>query len=130
MEELLRLIYADVSGICPEAYLSWNTRDPVIYPYIVYDVRSTPLDRNEEMFSVPLDLFDCSESHAGLLILEDRIKDALVFSRELTDELFMAWIFIRSDSIRTVDEKIQHRQVQFNLRVDWRLKKYGRISVN
>lgn len=125
VEALLRELAKILQGIHSQTFLERNTSKQVSYPYATYNLDSEPLRRNQDGFYIDVDVFDRSDTTAGVLLLEDKFKDALLFRRELTEDLFLMFSFQGSTKVPTGDDQLKRRNMRFYVTVDWRKKEYG-----
>lgn len=125
MEELLKQLALILQGVHAQTYLERNTSKKIVYPYATYNFDSEPLRRNQDGFYLDVDVFDRSDTTAGVLQLEDKFKDALLFRRELTEGLFLMFSFQGSNKVPTGDDQLKRRNIRFYITVDWRKKEYG-----
>lgn len=125
MIDLLAQLTKTLREIYPESYHDRNRKDPVSYPYLTFDLDTEPLDRNQEGVYLDIDLFDQNASYSGLFALEDKIKDNLIYRRDLTNDLSLIFSFLGSSKIPTADDNLKRRNLRFYIKIDWRNKKYG-----
>lgn len=124
MEKLLKELAILLQEIHQESYLEWNRSTEIVYPYATYNFDSEPLRRNQDGFYLDIDLFDRSDTSVGVLLLEDKFKDALMYKRVLTEELNLIFSFLGSNKVPTGDDQLKRRNVRFYIAVDWRKKEW------
>lgn len=125
MEDFLKELAKILQGIHSQTFLERNTSIKVIYPYATYNFDSEALRRNQDGFYLDIDIFDRSDTTAGVLLLEDQFKDTLLFHRELAESLFLVFSFQGSNKVPTGDDQLKRRNIRFYVTVDWRKKEYG-----
>lgn len=125
MEKLLRELATILQGIHSQTFLERNTSKVVSYPYATYNFDSEALRRNQDGFYIDIDVFDRADTSADVLLLEDQFKDALLFRREMTEDLFLMFSFQGSNKVPTGDDQLKRRNIRFYVTVDWRTKNYG-----
>lgn len=124
MEKLLKELAILLQEIHQESYLEWNRSTEIVYPYATYNFDSEPLRRNQDGFYLDIDLFDRSDTSVGVLLLEDKFKDTLMYKRVLTEELNLIFSFLGSNKVPTGDDQLKRRNVRFYIAVDWRKKEW------
>lgn len=127
MIELLKYITETLQGIHPDTYYDYNLADNVSYPYITFDVDTESVERHRDVVTLDLDIFDYSTADTGpgyekIFTLESELKDALSWRRDLTDDINAMWSFIRSTNVPTSDKSLTRRNLQFQIKIDWRNK--------
>lgn len=122
MIEFAKAITAQFRQVMPESHHEKNRSQVVTYPYLTYDFYSEALERNAEGFYIDVDIFDNAPSYMDIFQAEQALKDHFRERRELTDELFIRFSFLRSMKVPTNDENIKRRNLQFYCKVDWRNK--------
>lgn len=125
MIDFAKALATILQAIHPESFYETNPRKTIVYPYATYNFDSETIRRNQDGFYLDIDIFDRNSSFANLLVLEDALKDGLLFKRVLTDELLLVFSFQGSNKIPTGDEQLKRRNVRFYVAVDWRKKHYG-----
>ena len=116
MIDFAKALATILQAIHPESFYETNA---------TYNFDSETIRRNQDGFYLDIDIFDRNSSFANLLVLEDALKDGLLFKRVLTDELLLVFSFQGSNKIPTGDEQLKRRNVRFYVAVDWRKKHYG-----
>lgn len=122
MLKLMKALTDEFKLVTSEAYHDRNTAAQVIYPYLTFDISSESIERNVEGFYIDVDVFDNSASYEGVFTLESALKDHFKDNRKLTDDLYIRFNFLRSNSVPTGDETIKRRNLQFYVKTDWRNK--------
>jgi len=127
MEELFAKITEILRKVCPESYYSMNPRpsNEIVYPYLTFDYTSRPGDRNQELATLEIDVFCKSKSAKEALILEDKLKDALIFYRDLSEDLLLVFSYEYAQTIDTQVDNLHRRNITFGLGVWKRTKVYG-----
>ena len=108
--------------VTAESFHDRNRKTTVVYPYLTYDFDLESLERNVDGFYIDVDIFDNQASYTRLFELEDALKAHFKDNRQLTDEIFMRFNFLRSNKIPTGDDIIKRRNMQFYCKIDWRNK--------
>lgn len=121
LKELTKIL----QGIHAESYFERNTKKKVVYPYATFNFDAESIRRNQDGFYLDIDIFDNGDSFMSLFELEDKLKDGLIFNRDLTEKLFLVFSFQGSNKVPTGDESLKRRNVRFYVAVDWRSKEYG-----
>ncbi|MCO7151748.1 hypothetical protein [Vagococcus lutrae] len=122
MIDLLKTLTAILKGIHTEIYHDRNRKEKVVYPYATFDFDSEAIERNQEGFYLDIDMFDSNASYTRLFELEMKLKDGLIFRRELTNEVNLIFSFLGSNKVPTNDENLKRRNLRFYVKVDWRNK--------
>lgn len=125
MESFLRELATILQGIHLQTFFERNRSAKIIYPYATYSFDSEAVQRNRDGFYIDIDLFDRSDTSSGLMLLEDRFKDGLIFNRTMTNDLYLRFEFSGSNKIPTGDDHLKRRNVRFYATADWRKKEYG-----
>ncbi len=125
MIELLKYITSTVQAIHPDAFYDYNLDTEVKYPYITFDVDTESVERHRDLVTLDIDIFDYSSADTGpgytkIFKIESDLKDALSWRRDLTEGLNAMWSFIRSTNVPTRDKSITRRNLQFQIKIDWR----------
>lgn len=120
MTHFAQELYKLLSGLHSESFLSTNTKRTVVYPYLTYTFSSEELEPPQEGFYLDLDLFDYGSSYGNLMQLEGLLKSNLARHRFFTDKAHFRFTFNRAGEVRTADENIKRRNMQFYIKIDWR----------
>lgn len=127
MIELLKYITQVLQGIHADTYYDYNLDNDVSYPYITFDIDTESVERHRDLVTLDLDIFDYSGSDTGpgyknIFTLEEQLKEALQWRREMNDDINAMWSFIRSTNVPTRDKSLTRRNLQFQIKIDWRKK--------
>lgn len=125
MEAILQNITTTLRSIHPESYYQMNPQATISYPYITFDLSTEEIGRNQEGGILELDLFGNGSSPLSVVQLEEEIKDALKYRRDLTADLNITYKFQTSLTIPTLVPDVHRRNVTFYLKIDQRSKHYG-----
>lgn len=106
--------------VCPEAYYEWNGSENVTYPYLTFDLDGEYLGRNQDGYTVDIDIFDKNSSYANVFELEEAIKQKLCFARIMRDDFFLMVDYRNSHTVPTGDVTIKRRTITLYVQVDWR----------
>lgn len=125
MEEVLKQFVTTLRAIRAQSYYGMNTKKVVTYPYLTYGVTVDPISRNQDNYILDIDVFGQGTSALSVVKLEEKLKDALMYRRDLTEELNLIYSFGSSMDIPTLVPDLHRRNITFNVKVDERTKKYG-----
>lgn len=115
-------IVKELRAITPQSYYGKSTAQPVVFPYLTFQVHSEGLGKGIDGFYVDVDAFDSSTSYGGVLTLESELRAHLDERDTMLGDLFIRWNFLRSNSIETESELIKRRNMQFYCKIYWRDK--------
>lgn len=118
----MKLLTAELKEVTTESFHDRNTKAKVIYPYLTFDLNREVIERNVDGFYVDIDIFDNNDSYTRLFELETSLTDHFKDFKKLTDELYVRFNFLGSDSIPTGDDNIKRRNLRFYVKTDWRTK--------
>ncbi len=120
MDELLNLLYEEMTKVCPESYFQINTNNTITYPYLTYDLDSDSIEYGMDGFYVDIDLFDRTKNLTTLMYLEESLKKHFLKFRKLTDGIFIRFKFLRSTKVPTGEKNLRRRNLQIYCKIDWR----------
>ena len=122
MIAFLTALTAQFREVLPESYHDKNRSAAVTYPYLTFDFSSEAIERNIDGFYIDIDIFDNNSSYYDVFQVEQALKDHFKDNKQLTDDVFIRFNFLRSNKIPTGDDTIKRRNLQFYCKVDWRTK--------
>jgi hypothetical protein len=123
--DLLKTITSTLRRITPEVYQGYNFKEKVVYPYITFEIEEESIERNQTGTILEMNIFDHDTSWGKTAELEDAIRDALEYRRDLTDTLNLNYRYMGSMNIPTGDEELKRRNIRYYIKTDWRTKDYG-----
>lgn len=119
MIEFLKELLFQFRLVTPESFHEMNRKQTVVYPYVVYDFEFDSLDRNVDGVYIDVDIFDNSDSYAGIMLLEDALRVNFKDKRKFTDNLYLRFNFLRSSKVPTGNDNLKRRTMQFYCKIDW-----------
>lgn len=122
MIDLMTILAAEFRKVLAESYHEKNTKTTVVYPYLTFDIDGEQIERNVDGFYVDVDIFDAHSSYSNVFTVEGQLRDHFKDNKQMTDELYIRFNFLRSTKITTGDDLIKRRNLQFYCKVDWRNK--------
>lgn len=125
MEKILQNITATLRTIHLGSHYQMNTSSTVVYPYLTFDIALDELGRNQEGATLEIDIFGNGSSPLSVVKLEEKIKDALKYRRDLTADLGLIYSFQNSLTIPTLVPDLHRRNLTFYIKIDERTKNYG-----
>lgn len=125
MEKILQHITNKLRGIHSESYYQMNPKKTIVYPYLTFETTFEELERNREGATLEIDIFGNGTSPLSVVQLEEKIKDALKYCRELTDDHLFIYQFQNSLTIPTLVPDLHRRNLTFYIKIDERNKQYG-----
>jgi len=126
MEKVLQQITSTLRAIHADSFYGMNRKKTIKYPYLTYSVAVEPTgDRNQENYILDIDIFGNGTSALSVVKLEEKLKDALKFRRNLTTDLNLIYSFGSSMDVPTLVPDLHRRNITFNVKVDERTKNYG-----
>ena len=122
MIEFLQELTKQFRLVVPESYHERNRKETVLYPYVTFDFDSEALEKNTEGFYIDVDIFDNQASYTDIFQIEDALKNHFKDNRQLTDDIYLRFRFLRSTKIPIGDDLIKRRNLQFYCKTDWRTR--------
>lgn len=122
MEELILELLNQLKEVENKAFFHRNFSKSISFPYLELELSGERLERNVEGFYLDVDVYDSNTSFSRLLSLEDNLKAHLKDNRIMTDDLYIRFHYLRSNTINTKDRLLKRRNLQFYCKVDWRNK--------
>lgn len=121
MLSLLAQINQLVASAIPEAYLTINPQTDVVYPYAVYNCTVDNVDFNQDELSLSIDVFD-DQGLSAVRIEQTcwKIKKTIAQKVILSDDFLAQIFFTRQNTIPTGSTILQRRNMDFNIKIDWR----------
>lgn len=120
MITLLKELVLQFREVAPQSYHHQNTASETSYPYLTFDLSGENLEQNVEGFYVDVDIFDNGSSYMTIFELENRIREHFKGNRKLTDDMFIRFKYLRSNTVSTESKTLKRRNLQFYCKVDWR----------
>jgi len=120
MLEFLAELTKQLREVTPESYHLRNDSKKVKYPYLTFDLDGEEVDLHTDGFEIELSIFDHASSFEAIFRLEEQLKSHFRELRTMTDDMFIIWEYVRSNTIPTGDETIKRRNVSIYARITWR----------
>lgn len=120
MEELLKIIYSELSNVHDKVYLEYNMEDNIEYPYVTYSYSSEYLNSNREGFFIDINIFGAGNNTIEIDNLAHKFKRKLHGKTIFTCEHFIQFQFRNSSVIPTENKNIRRRWIEVYVKVDWR----------
>lgn len=115
--KLYELLNQQFRSVIAESYLEMNTNEQVTFPYVTYEVDTEYIDENMDGINLDVDIFDDSSSYKKLLQVEAALKSHFNKLRLMTDDLYIMVDYLRSTTVRTGDELVKRRNMQFYAKI-------------
>jgi len=125
MEKVLQEFARVLKSIHTNSFHRMNTKSKVEYPYLTYTTTVSDNGRNQDMYILDIDIFGRGSSALNVVKLEEKLKDALEYRRDLTPDLNLIYSFGSSMEIPTLVPDLHRRNITFNVKIDERNKRYG-----
>lgn len=125
MEKTLQEFAKVLKDIHPQSFHQMNPKAKIVYPYLTYNATVTSSGRNQDQYVLDIDIFDRGSSALNVVKLEEKLKDALEYRRDLTPDLNLIYSFGSSMDIPTLVPDLHRRNITFNVKIDERNKQYG-----
>lgn len=125
MEKILQTVTATLREIHGESYYKINPQPTVTYPYLTYTLSLEELERNQEGATLEIDIFGNGTSELSVIRVEEALKDALKYRRDLTEDLSLIYSFRTGLEIPTQVPNLHRRNVTFYIKITERNKQYG-----
>ena len=119
LEHFASEIYRLLDKATGNAHYEINTDTKVTYPYLTYTYTRERLSTNSDGFYIDIDVFDLSESIKGIIKIENELIGKLDRLQYKTDKALFLFDFNNSSDIRTNDENLKRRTIQFYAKVWW-----------
>lgn len=125
MEKILQTVTATLRSIHAESYYQMNPKQSINYPYLTFSLSTEELARNQEGATLEVDIFGNGTSPKNVIQVEEKLKDALKYRRDLTEDLLLMYSFRTGLDIPTQVPNLRRRNVTFYLKITERTKSYG-----
>ncbi|MCL1949755.1 MAG: hypothetical protein FWF59_08490 [Turicibacter sp.] len=116
LEEFIKLMREAV----PESYFLANRQREVQYPYATFSYNGEGVGRHASEFVMDVDVFD---NQSALRVEEacQKLRQALHFREIFTESCFLRVSFSRQNTIPVLSETLHRRNMQFIVKIDWRV---------
>lgn len=115
--KLYELLNQQFRSVVDESYLEMNTNEHITFPYVTYEVDTEYIDENMDGINLDVDIFDDSSSYKKLLQVEEDLKSHFNKLRLMADDLYIMVDYLRSTTVRTGDELVKRRNMQFYAKI-------------
>lgn len=122
MITFLKTLNELMTSAISEAYLITNPSKKIKYPYATYSYESSEIERFSDEFTIDVDVFDDQgKTQARIEQTCHEIKQKLHYKEMLADEFLIRVFYVRHNPIPTGSDTLQRRNMQFQIKVDWRI---------
>ena len=125
MQEFLATLTNILRDIHPESYYQINPNKQISYPYLTFDIDSDWLERNQLGINLTIDIFGSGSSPKSVIALEEKLKEALIYKRELTNDFGMIFSMQNAQTLPTLVDNLHRRNINFYIKLDERSIQYG-----
>lgn len=121
MKEVIKTILKELKGVHAESYYLKNSAKTVKYPYVVFTMGLTNIDRYADGCYLDVDVF-CNKGLDQVQIetLSENIKMHFRHFDKMLEGCYMRMQFQSLQNVATQSDTLQRRNLRFYIKIDWR----------